>query len=315
MFEDVPLGGYNCAMMPTVVPTPAVRPGDRIAVVAPSGPVDPEALAAGLAFLRSRYRVADDPRLVARKGYLAGDDRVRAAELLEAVRDRSVRAIVAVRGGYGAMRVLEIAGSALAEALAADPKPLVGFSDVTALHALWARVGVRSIHGPMVAAIGRGAVSPADRDGMIAVLEGAVPSPWQGLQVMVPGEASGRAAGGNLSLLTALHGTRYAMPMDDTVLFLEDVGEKPYRVDRMLTTLRLAGVLRGVRAVVLGDFTDCDPGMDGVCVEEVLRERLGDLGIPVLAGGRFGHGSAQRVIPFGDRVRVGADGRVEFFGR
>lgn len=289
-----------------------LRPGDRVAVVAPSGPFEPAALAAGVAWLRTRYRVEDDPRVLERRGYLAGDDATRAASLLDAVCDPSVRAIVAARGGYGSMRVLELVGPALAEALARDPKPLVGFSDITALHALWSRAGVRSIHGPMVAAIGAGTCDVRDRDAMISVLEGALPERWEGLEVWRPGDARGRAAGGNLALVAALAGTPWAVPLEGAVLFLEDVTERPYRVDRMLTTLRLSGALRGVRAVVLGDFHECAPGPDGVHVEEVLRERLCDLGVPVLAGGGFGHGTNQRVIVMGAEVRVGSDGILEF---
>jgi muramoyltetrapeptide carboxypeptidase len=281
-------------------------------VIAPSGPVELDGLARGLAWLRERYTVADDPRVLGRRGYLAGDDTARAAALLEALRDPSVRAVVAGRGGYGAMRVLEVCGPALVEALARDPKPVAGFSDITALHALWARAGVCSVHGPMVAAIGRGAVTDADRDALITVLEGGTPPAWEGLEVWRAGEARGRAVGGNLALIAALHGTPYAMPMEGAVLFLEDVGEKPYRLDRMITTLRLGGALHGVRAVVLGDFTDCGPAPDGVCAEEVLRERLCDLGVPVLAGAGFGHGTRHWPIAFGREVRVTERGRVEF---
>lgn len=292
--------------------TPPVHPGDLIAVISPSGPSETEAIAAGVAWLSQRYCVLDDPRRVARHGYFAGPDSDRAAALLDAVCNPAVRAIFAARGGYGAMRVLEFAGDALYLALTRDPKPLVGFSDVTALHALWARAGVRSIHGPMVAAIGRGTVAERDRDELLAVLEGGTPAPWRGLSVWNKGEACGCVRGGNLSLLAALHGTRYALSLEGAVLFLEDTGERPYRIDRMLTTLRLSGALRRVSGVVVGEFTDCGPGPDGVNVTDVLRDRLLDLGVPVLAEAGFGHGSAQRVLPFGEQVWLRTDGSVEF---
>jgi muramoyltetrapeptide carboxypeptidase len=291
---------------------PLLRPGDTVAVVAPSGPFDPAALDAGLAWLRTRYVVRDDARLRARHGFLAGDDATRTAALRDALCDPGVRAVFAARGGYGAMRVLERAGDALLRALAQDPKPLAGFSDITALHALWARASVASVHGPMIVALGRGDVAAADRDALLDALEGRPLQRWTGLSVLRAGEARGRAAGGNLATLAALCGTPWAMPLAGAVLFVEDVTEKPYRLDRMLTQLRLAGALADVAGVVLGEFAQCDPGVDGVSAEAVLHERLVDLGVPVFAGAAFGHGVGQRVVPFGRMVSLREGGVVEF---
>jgi muramoyltetrapeptide carboxypeptidase len=292
-----------------------VRPGETVAVVSPSGPSAPDDLAAGVAWLRERYRVRDDPRRAARAGYLAGDDDVRAAALLDAARDPEVRAVWVARGGYGAMRVLERVGPELLAAVARDPKPLVGFSDVTALHAAWRRAGARTLHAPMVAAIGRGDVADAARRAVVAALEGGDVAQLRGLAVWTAGaEVHGRAAGGNLALVAALAGTPYAVDARDAVLFLEDVGEAPYRLDRTLTTLRLAGALAGVRAVVLGEFTACEPARDGTTAEAVLRDRLGDLGVPVLAGAPFGHGAGHAVVPLGARAAVSRDGAVAFLG-
>ena len=123
---------------------------------------------------------------------------------------------------------------------------------------------------------------------------------------------SGRALGGNLSLIAALLGTPFQLNLSDRVLFLEDVGEAPYRVDRMLTSLRSASALEGLRAVVLGEFTRCDAHSDGVTVESVLRERLGDLGVPVLAGAPFGHGQEHRPWVQGAEVTVSRSGEVVF---
>jgi muramoyltetrapeptide carboxypeptidase len=289
-------------------PTP-LRPGDAVAVIAPSGPVDPVELDAGVAWYGRRYRVVVGAATRSRAGFLAGDDEARAADVTAALRDPSVRAVLPARGGYGLTRLLDRHADGWIDLLRRDPKLLVGFSDVTALHAVWARAGVRSIHGAMPLALGR----RGGDDELLAVLEGAPPPAWTGLATWVGGgDVTGLALGGNLALLAALQGTPHAIDLADRVLFLEDIGEAPYRVDRMLTTLRSAGSLAGLRAVVLGEFTRCEPGRDGVAVEEVLRERLGALGVPVLAGAPFGHGDQHRPWVQGGAVTVREGGAVVF---
>lgn len=288
-----------------------LRPGDAVAVIAPSGPVDPAELDAGVGWCAGRYRVSLGASARQRAGFLAGDDEARAADVTAALGDPGVRAVHAARGGYGLTRLLDGHARRWAELLRRDPKPLVGFSDVTALHAVWSLAGVRSVHGTMVLALGR---YGGDEE-LLAVLEGAPPSPWAGLTTWAGGHgppARGRAMGGNLSLLAALQGTPCALDLADRVLFLEDVGEAPYRVDRMLTALRSSGALDGLRAVVLGEFTRCDPRDDGVTVEAVLRERLRPLGVPVLAGAPFGHGKRHRPWVQGAEVTVLPRGEVVF---
>jgi len=284
------------------LPLRLLRPGDRIAVVAPSSPFDAGDLAAGVEALRARYDVRHAPDIVERRGYLAGDDARRLRELRAAIEDDAVTAIVAARGGYGATRLLPELPAAL---VAAHPKLLVGFSDVTALHALWARAGLASIHGPMVAMLGR--VGGLALERFVAAVEGAAPMAFSGLSTLSGGRAAGRLVGGNLAVLAALAGTPYAPPLEGAVLFLEDIGERPYRVDRMLTTLSHAGWLSQVRAIALGAFTDAAPGADGVTVEEVLRERLSGLGIPVVAGLPAGHVDDNHPIVLGARVVIDAD--------
>jgi muramoyltetrapeptide carboxypeptidase len=296
---------------PSAVRFAPVRPGDRIAVVAPSGIVDADSLARGIGWFGARYRIDDDPRRTAALGYLAGPDADRAAALVEAVEDPSVRAVIATRGGYGAMRVLEHVGERVAEALRRDPKPVIGFSDVTALHALWSRERVISFHAPMVAAIGRAGVREVDRDALVHLLEGGRAEAWTGLEAVIAGEARGRATGGNVALMAALAGTPYAMSCEGAIVFVEDIGERPYRVDRMLTQLRLAGAFRGVRGFVIGDFTDCEPAPDGRRVAEVLIDRLGDLGVPLYANAPFGHAARQAPWAYGAQVQL-RDGNVVF---
>lgn len=294
-----------------------LRAGDSVAVVGCSGPYDLDDLRRGVTWLRQRYSVRDDARWGQFDGYLAGDDGVRAAALLDALRDPTVRAVWAARGGYGATRLLERAGEEIFSALARDPKPLVGFSDVTALHALWQQAGVRSVHGPMVSALGRSlreGAAVTDYEATCALLEGAATPTWSGLAVWSwPAEGDvvrGRLVGGNLALVAALLGTPWAMPLDGAVVVLEDVNEAPYRVDRMLTSLRLAGAWRGVRAVVLGEFLGAEPGRDGVTVERALREGLAALDVPVLSGAPYGHGAKAGPWVHGAEVEVRRDGTV-----
>jgi muramoyltetrapeptide carboxypeptidase len=277
-------------------------------VVAPASPFPRADFEAGVSRLRERYRVSWDEGIFARDGYLAGSDARRLAELRAALSDPDVDALVAARGGYGVTRLLDRLG---AEEVAAAPKLLVGFSDLTALHALWARAGLRSLHGPMVAALGR--AEPAWVERWIGAVEGEPMAAATGLTALSPGVAEGPLVGGNLAVLAALCGTPHAPPLDGAILLLEDVGEAPYRVDRMLTTLRHAGWLERVAAVVLGLFTACDPRPDGRTVTEVVRERLGDLRVPVVAGLNAGHEPDNVEIPLGARARVDADRGVLTF--
>lgn len=243
-----------------------------------------------------------DEAIFEREGYLAGSDLRRLEELRAAIIDPSVRAIVAARGGYGAQRLLDGLDP---ELVRSHPKILVGFSDITALHALWARAGVRSIHGAMVAALGRGDEALLER--WRGLLYGAVSEPVGDLRAIVGGRAEGVLVGGNLAILAALCGTPYAPPLDGAILFLEDIGERPYRVDRMLTTLHHAGWLARVAGVALGAFTESPPGSDGVEVSEVLVERLGALQVPVVMGVPAGHIDDNLELPFGSRVALDAD--------
>jgi muramoyltetrapeptide carboxypeptidase len=276
--------------------------------VAPASPFDANALRRGVERLRERYEVSVDASIFERTGYFAGDDDRRSGELLTALRDPNVAAIVAARGGYGTTRLLDRID---VDEVRRAGKLFVGFSDTTALHAAWARAGLRSLHAPMVAALGRADAPLLER--WIATVEGRLAPPVEGLARWATGTAEGPLVGGNLAVLAALVGTPYAPPPDGCVLFLEDVGERPYRVDRMLTTLLHAGWLARVAAVVVGAFSDCAPGEDGTCVEDVLRERLGHAGVPVLAGLPAGHVKDNLELPLGALVRVDAsEGRLTF---
>jgi muramoyltetrapeptide carboxypeptidase len=286
---------------PSVIVPPRLQKGDPIAIVAPAGPVPEERFAPGLALLQARYDVRWSPRVFARSGFLAGDDAARRAELEAALTDAQVRAVVCARGGYGVMRYL---GDLDPMLLQRQPRALVGFSDITALHAWAARAGVASVHGPVVTQLGE--LPGDDVAALFDVLEGARPATQSGLaSLAAPTVAEGPLYGGNLELVTRLLGTRFAFPLADAVLLLEEIGERPYRLDRALTQLALAGVLEQVAAVVLGDLVRCvEPDGSGPTAVEVVRERLGRLGVPVLAGLPVGHGPRNQALGLGVRVRV-----------
>ncbi|HEY2735229.1 MAG TPA: LD-carboxypeptidase [Polyangiales bacterium] len=278
-----------------------VAPGAKIALIAPAGPFDRADFARGLARLRSHYDVHHDESIFDRDGYFAGDDARRSRELQDALTIRRADAIVAARGGYGAMRLLDRLDLA---AIRGGAPLLVGFSDISALHALWAKASVGSIHGNMVGALGR--ASDALWQRWRDAIEGRFIERFDGLQTIREGAADGLLLGGNLAVLTALIGTPHFPPLTEAVLFLEDIGERPYRIDRMLTTWRQAGAFAGVRAIVLGAFVQGEAGPDGVRLEDVLAERLGDLGIPVASGLPAGHLDDNVELPFGRRVTLDA---------
>lgn len=274
--------------------------GARISVVAPSGPVPRDRFLTGAEKLSKRYSlVYDADRLFAASGYLAGADRSRADELRAALQDPSTDAVWVARGGYGLMRVL----AALDAKDFARPKVLVGFSDVTALHGYAACVGMTSIHGPVVTQLSE--LGQIDVDGVCDLLAGATPK-WSALRTLIgSGVVEGRTAGGNIEVLSRLCGTPWQWPLDDTILFLEEIGERPYRIDRALTQLRLAGAFAKVRAVVVGDLTSCgDDKYPSPNAEEVLLEHFGALDIPVVLGAMFGHGLRNRAFPLGTQARL-----------
>jgi muramoyltetrapeptide carboxypeptidase len=241
------------------------------------------------------------------EGYLAGSDVRRREELARAMLDREAKAIFAVRGGYGALR---IAADLPWTEFARRPKWLVVFSDVTVLHAMAASAGVASVHGPNVSRLG--AASPRVRARWLSAVERpASKGSWEGLRVVRSGSAAGPIAGGNLALLHAMAAAgRLALP-EGAILLLEDVGEAPYRLDRMLTSLLLGGHLRRVAAIVLGSFERCGSAAGTDAIEALVWERTASLAIPVLAGAPFGHGPENEAFVLG-RMGILADDGLRF---
>ncbi|MCG5214984.1 LD-carboxypeptidase [Streptosporangium sp. KLBMP 9127] len=279
---------------PLRMPPPLLQ-GDTVAVVAPSGPLDPESLARGVRVLTDLgLRVVVGKHALERERYLAGADAGRAADLQEAWCDPSVAAVICARGGYGASRLLGLLDwESMAEAA---PKTLLGSSDVTALHqALAVRLGVAGCFGPMAAndlVGGEDGPEPLSFEHMTAALFGEQ-KPIAGDQVLVPGRVEAPLTGGNLSLLAALCGTAFAPRFEGRIVLLEDIHEAPYRVDRMLTQLLETGAFDGVAGIALGSWVGCGD------VAPVLADRLIPLGVPVLAGLPVGHGSPQLTVWLG----------------
>ena len=286
---------------------PALPPGSLIGVIAPAGPMDAERLSRVPALYESYgYRCRLYPCCAPRDGYLAGPDAARLADLHAALGDRDVAALHAVRGGYGCMRILDTVDTAL---LRANPKLLIGYSDLTALHALWVRAGLPTLHAPMSDMLLPG--READQQALFTTLlrglrAGDVLAPeLDAAGLRVPGTARGRLVGGNLSLVAALLGTPWAWRSEGAILFLEDVNEELYRVDRLLTQLRLAGVFDAVAGFVLGSFTEA------TSPQALLREMLVPLCKPVLGGWPTGHGTPNRPLPLGLQVELdAAAGRI-----
>jgi muramoyltetrapeptide carboxypeptidase len=284
-----------------------LHPGDVVRVIAPSGPVFADAFAAGAAVLSARYQLRYDPAvLFASDGFLAGSDDRRLASVIEALRDPETRAVFMGRGGHGLLR---IASRLDLDLLRSHAKPIVGFSDGTVLLAQAARAGIAAIHGPVVTQLGR--LPDEDKTALFALLETAEPQPLlSGLECLRPGTAHGPLLGGNLEVFSRLLGTPLLPDLDGAILFLEEVGERPYRIDRLLTHLELAGVFAAVSGVVVGELVACEEPpesrMASPSAIEVVRERLGRLGIPVALGARIGHGARNLALPYGVRANLDA---------
>jgi muramoyltetrapeptide carboxypeptidase len=294
--------GVMLAAMALAMPEP-LAPGDVAIVVAPSSPQKRDELWRGLAWLRTRYRLQMSPGALEGEGYLAGSDERRRTELARAMLDDEAKAILAIRGGYGALRIA--ADLPWAE-FARRPKWIVGFSDVTVLHAMASNAGVASVHGPNVGRIG-GATPWVRARWLSAVERPAEVRSWRGLRTVRAGNTAGVISGGNLALLHAMAAAgRLALP-PRSILLLEDVGEAVYRVDRMLTSLILGGHLRDVAGIVLGSFDR--GGADGgeEAVEALVRERTASLDIPVRGGAPFGHGPENDAFVLGRAASIAED--------
>jgi muramoyltetrapeptide carboxypeptidase len=286
-----------------VIKPQALRPGDTIAIAAPASPFDHKAFEGGISVLKSMgYQVKIPESIFRVQGYLAGSDAQRAELLMNLFADESVKAIVCARGGFGSMKLLPLLDF---EAILAKPKILVGFSDITTLLvAIYQQCGIVTFHGPLVTSLGKGSEKTVSAlMDAISSYKPLVLTPSKSI-VLNAGQASGPVIGGNLTTLTHLMGTPYEPAFERHLLFLEERGEAPYRIDRMLSQLHLSGRLDGVAGVILGTFEECGSLED---VYAIVREVFRHAGIPVLAGFELGHGTENITVPVGLHADLDTD--------
>lgn len=294
--------------LPTLYPN-VLRPGDAVALVSPAGPVAAAKVESAAQVLQGwglKPRIY--PHALDTHSFYAGTDEHRLADFNAALADPQIRGIFCNRGGYGAQRIVQQLDF---DAVRRDPKLVVGFSDITAIHgALWAHARLATIHGPVASQLERGGsfVSGLRHVSMSteSVLVSADPAEPT-FEVRIGGIAHGLLLGGNLSLLSSSIGTAYMPDLKDAILLIEDVGEAAYRVDRMLTHLLNSGALAGLAGVAIGQFSE-HKGANGVVTpSKVLLERLGTLGVPVLGGLSIGHDNTNYAVPFGVQATLDAD--------
>jgi muramoyltetrapeptide carboxypeptidase len=305
---------------PTTKP-PRLKPGDVVGLIEPAsfsdGPMQSDTIQNTILGMGLVPRLG--AHVSSRYGYLAGTDAERAADINAMFADKQVRAVFAVRGGWGCARLLPYLKW---DVIRDNPKLLIGFSDITALHlAFAARAGFPTIHGPNAASSWQGTswdsfwrlafagempiFSPPP---MIAYSDVATQDRWRTTTIR-PGKASGRLIGGNLSVLTALIGTPYLPDFDGAILFLEEVGEAEYRIDRMLSQLALSGIFKKVAGIVFGQCTRCTNGIpeySGFTVPQLLAQYLLPLSVPSFYGANIGHVSNQFALPVGVKAEIDA---------
>ncbi|MGM0556377.1 MAG: S66 peptidase family protein [Myxococcota bacterium] len=290
---------------------PALPQHGRIRVLTPAGPVTPELLEQGIAELESwGFDVELDEFVYARsdsRGYLAGEDAQRVGAVQAALDATDIDAVVFSRGGYGSMRLLERLD---VQGLREHPKLIVGFSDITAIQLWLATEGITSLHGPVIKSFRLHDDDPfASLDALRDAMTGRRADGFriEGMDTVVPGRARGRIFGGNLSLLASMVGTPYCPDLNGSLLFLEDIGEEDYRLDRMLTALRLSAKAHSPAAILLGDFTECGGAyFDDQTIQAFVGDLATEFGCPVVSGLPVGHASRNIALPVGARATLDA---------
>ncbi len=280
-----------------------LKMGGIIGIVAPASPFDQDELAQGRTLLHAMgFATQLAGGVFARKGFLAGSDTDRAEQIHAMFTDDHVNAIMCARGGYGSLRLLPLLDFNL---IRTHPKPFIGFSDITALHhAIFQRCGLVTFHGPVVCTLAKG--DPRNRSSFIEAVCTGQPVRLTADEPLAikPGMAQGILVGGNLTTLCHLLGTPFAASYKGCLLFIEDTGEAPYRIDRMLVQMKIAGIFSGLSGIILGTFKACGAQAD---IHEIVRRLFDDCDIPILAGVGCGHGERNFTIPFGAMARLNAD--------
>lgn len=300
----------NDLSQPILKPKP-LKKNDLIALVAPAGPIIESQLVRAQENLSELgFRSSFTPRIFNRKGYLAGEDPARIEDLHEAFANKNIDAILCIRGGYGSSRILEQLDYSL---IKENPKIFVGYSDITALlNAIWQKTGLVTFHG----VVGTSAFSNYTQQQFLDLLrrksvEKLRIEPFgKNTEFLIKGSAQGKLVGGNLAIVNSLVGTGFDIDFKDKIVFLEDIAEPPYKIDRMLTQLLLSGKLEKAAGLILGKFNGCD--IDGkeitkensLSLNEVLENRLGSLAIPIIKNFSFGHISNQAIFPIGIEAQI-----------
>ena len=303
----------------TPIIPPRIARGGRLGIVSPSGPIKPERFRRGLERLGDAFELVIAPGVTAPRppdlaSYLAATDDQRAAELDAMLADPDIRAIVLARGGYGLLRILPRLDP---DRLRRDPKPIVGFSDATALLAWAHAAGVRGIHGPMIQQLAD--LPDGDTAHLIALLTEPRPPgerPWR-LEAHGGGIHRGPLVAANLTMASMLAGTPWPLPLSGAIALLEEVGERPYELDRYLTQLALTGATAETAAVILGDLIRCDdpsPPAGGIDPPDAplstVLERLAAQALPAATGAPVGHGTRNEALPFGAACELDLDRRT-----
>lgn len=285
-----------------IAPSPLL-PGDRIAIAAPAGWIRPEYVEGASRWIEAQGWIpVAMPHLLMRHGSFSAPSGLRAEDMRDAIADPEIRAILCARGGYGSVELLQPLDGLPIER---DPKWLIGYSDITALHGLWLHHGVESIHSPMARHLTESQLTDEYSLRLAALLRG------EREQVMLgdsslnrQGEAQGVLAGGNLAVATSLVATPFSLFRDDMILFIEDIGEAAYRVERMLWQLRLAGILARVKGLIVGSFTGESRPLDGVATRDVVERFTRSLHIPAVFDAPIGHQPQNVPLIEGAKVRL-----------
>lgn len=301
----------NTSTAPALIKPAALNEGATVALIAPGSPIGDERIKAATEnMLKLGLVVKEGRNIRAKRGYLAGTDEQRLADLHWAFSDPEIEAVWCLRGGYGCGRLLPVIDYDL---IRRNPKILIGYSDITALHlAIHGRTGLVTFHGPVAAseypdnttANAKAILWQGKKEHVVALPEDleALPGPEYKPVVISPGKARGALIGGNLALLSALVGTEYSPSYKGKLVFIEDIGEQPYRIDRMLVQLFQGTDLAEAAGIVLGVFNDCQPKSSTVpslTLEETLNDNFANLGIPVVYGFPFGHIPYNVTLPYG----------------
>lgn len=278
-----------------IIPKPLLQ-GDRVAIVSPAGIARREDCEAAMAVLAGAgFRPELSAHAFGVSGSFSGTRSERLADLRDALLNPEIKAVICSRGGYGTVHLLDALDRL---PLRDNAKWLVGFSDISALHALMSRYGIASIHGPMAKHISVNGGDNPDFKSLLDILTGARQIEYRASSHKFnrAGKASGTLRGGNLAVLQALIGTRFDILQGDSILFIEDIAEPLYKLERMMTQLRLSGVLGSLRGLVVGEFKDCPGDRNFSSVEAMIREAVGDYDYPLAFGAPFGHGLCARPL-------------------